>query len=70
MDTETLLKGIEDAARHAGEIMLGATHIAEGVSEKEGHGNFVTLYDAKVQEFLFEEMKQLLLKLKLFGGTC
>ena len=67
MDIETLLKGIEDAARHAGEIMLGATHIAEGVSEKEGHGNFVTLYDAKVQNFLFEEMKKILPEAKFLG---
>ncbi len=67
MDTEALLKGIEDAARRAGEIMLGAKHIADGVSEKEGHGNFVTLYDGKVQEFLFAEMKKLLPEAKFLG---
>ena len=67
MDTGELLKKIEAAARQAGEIMLGATHIADGVSEKEGHGNFVTLYDAKVQEFLFAEMKKILPEAKFVG---
>ena len=67
MDTGELLKKIEAAARQAGEIMLGATHIADGVSEKEGHGNFVTLYDARVQEFLFAEMKKILPEAKFVG---
>ena len=44
--------------REAGKIVLSA-HIrnAEGVIEKEGNANFVTVYDVKTQEFLINGIK-------------
>lgn len=40
--------------------MLEAKDIAAGVEEKEGHANFVTAYDKKVQEFLEAKLMRLM----------
>ncbi|MGN0377167.1 MAG: inositol monophosphatase family protein [Suilimivivens sp.] len=53
-----LLQSIIEIVREAGQILLGAEHIEDTVEEKEGRGNFVTLYDKKVQAFLFEKLKE------------
>ena len=45
-------------AKEAGEIMLSASHIETSVDSKEGYQNFVTEYDRRIQEFLFEELKK------------
>ncbi|MBQ1312242.1 MAG: inositol monophosphatase [Blautia sp.] len=57
---ETLLQQIIPIARKAGEIILSASEIEEHVHSKEGHGNFVTEYDEKVQEYLLGELAKLL----------
>ena len=46
--------------KEGGEIILSARHIGETVTAKEGKGNFVTVYDKKVQAFLFERLGELL----------
>lgn len=67
MDIEKLLAGVEAAAREAGTIMLEADDIRAGVVEKEGHGNFVTAYDKRVQEYLFGALGALLPGARFIG---
>jgi len=55
-----LLQSIIDIVREAGEILTGADHIEETVEEKAGRANFVTAYDKKIQEFLFEKLKKVM----------
>ena len=60
MMEEKILTQIMQAARGAGEIMRNA-HDAENVRHsKEGHANFVTEYDEKVQEYLIRELSRIL----------
>lgn len=49
-------KKLIEIVKEAGEIMLCAEHIQDGVEVKEGHANFVTAYDKKVQKFLKERL--------------
>ena len=58
MDTK-LIEKIKKAARGAGEIMLNARSIMD-VETKQGRANYVTEYDEKVQEYLFEELGKIL----------
>lgn len=51
-----LIDQIEDVARQAGEILLNAVH--PKVFTKEGHANFCTETDEKVQEFLIGELRK------------
>ena len=67
MDTKELLAGIETAARAAGKIMLEAEDIRANTIEKEGHGNFVTTYDKRVQAYLFGALGKLLPEAKFIG---
>lgn len=55
-----LLKEIEKIVLEAGEVLLSAAPGAAQVSAKEGHGNFVTDYDLRVQELLFQKLRALL----------
>jgi fructose-1,6-bisphosphatase/inositol monophosphatase family enzyme len=67
MDVQKLLAGIEAAARKAGRIMLEAEDIRATVTEKEGHGNFVTAYDRRVQAYLSEALAALLPEASFIG---
>lgn len=67
MDTKKLLVDIEAAAREAGRIMLEAEDIRANTIEKEGHGNFVTAYDKRVQAYLFDTLGKLLPEAKFIG---
>ena len=60
IDSEKLLSGIEAAAREAGAIMRDAEDIRSTITAKEGHANFVTAYDRRVQAYLFESLSKLL----------
>lgn len=54
------MKGeLEAIMRRAGEVILRAHDIEQGVSEKEGPANFVTKYDVAVQNMLRESLLQL-----------
>lgn len=57
---DMLLQKIIDIVEKAGDILLCATDIEESVEEKSGRANFVTLYDKKVQDFLFERLAEIL----------
>lgn len=54
-----MLEEIKKIVKAAGQIMLNAHHIQNGVESKQGRANFVTKYDVEVQEFLFRELKKL-----------
>ncbi len=54
-----LLERIREAARGAGEIMKSASDIRPS-EIKSGHANFVTEYDALVQEYLEEKLAGIL----------
>lgn len=51
-----LLQGIIDVVKEAGQILLSADHIEETIEEKSGKANFVTAYDKRIQDFLFERL--------------
>ena len=67
METSKLLAGIETAARTAGKIMLEASDVRAVATAKEGHANFVTAYDKRVQAYLFEALGALLPEAKFIG---
>ena len=50
------IEKIKQVAREAGEIML--TAVRPQVMEKEGHANFCTETDEKIQAFLIEKLKK------------
>ena len=54
--TEQIAKRVKDC----GSILLEAQHMEKNVIAKEGHANFVTAYDQKVQERLCRELLELL----------
>lgn len=64
---EEVLEEIKQAAKDAGRIILEATDILEATSQKEGHGNFVTEYDKKVQEFLYDRLEKILPEAAFMG---
>ena len=60
MNTEKLIEEISLTAREAGQIMLEAEDIRHTIKAKSGHANFVTAYDERVQEFLFDRLQKIL----------
>lgn len=56
---KSLVEKIADAVRDCGKIMLEAVRTTDMVDEKEGHANFVTIYDKKVQQILKERLLEL-----------
>lgn len=56
---KSLVEKIADAVRDCGKIMLEAVRTTDMVDEKEGHANFVTTYDKKVQQILKERLLEL-----------
>ena len=67
MDTRELLAGMEAAAREAGRVMREAEDIRASVTAKAGHGNFVTAYDKRVQDYLFSALGALLPEARFIG---
>jgi myo-inositol-1(or 4)-monophosphatase len=62
-----MLKKIKDIVKVAGEIILNAHHIKDGIESKEGRANFVTSYDVEVQNFLYQELKKVLPEAAFIG---
>ncbi|MBR5800301.1 MAG: inositol monophosphatase [Lachnospiraceae bacterium] len=54
------LEAITEVVYEAGEILKSAVAIEDSIEEKSGRANFVTAYDKKVQEFLFEKLAEVL----------
>lgn len=57
---KSLVDKIADVMRVCGKIMLEADRSGTFIDEKEGHANFVTTYDKKVQEELQKRLLQIL----------
>lgn len=57
---DLLVKQIADVVRVCGEIILYADRNGSYVTSKEGHGNFVTVYDKKVQDQLAKGLLEIL----------
>lgn len=69
---ENFTDKFKEIVYEAGEIILSAEHITIA-KEKEGPANFVTKYDTMVQEFLINELKELLPEAAFLGeeeGQC
>lgn len=64
---QNLLEKITKAMRTCGEIMLNADRSQPYVDEKEGHANFVTIYDKKVQDELQKRLKEILPEAAFIG---
>ena len=62
-----MIQKIEEAAREAGSIILSAHGTDLGIENKEGHANFVTMYDRKVQDFLTARLREILPGAKFLG---
>ncbi|MCQ2431498.1 MAG: DUF1730 domain-containing protein [Clostridia bacterium] len=63
-------EAIMDAMREAGAVMRRAhdvESIADGIEEKPGSANFVTVYDVKVQNMLMERLNAILPDAKYFA---
>lgn len=60
-----IIKQIEQIAREAGAIMLEASD--PEIIEKEGHANFCTKTDEKIQEFLIQKLGPVLPEAKFLG---
>lgn len=55
-----LVKKICEIVKECGEIILSAKRDSMEIDSKQGAGNFVTVYDKKVQDTLFEKLKKIL----------
>ena len=62
-----MIQKIEETAREAGRIILSAHGTDLHIENKEGHANFVTMYDKKVQDFLTERLKEIVPDAKFLG---
>ena len=60
-----LIEKIIETAKDAGDIMLGAKR--PKIMEKEGHANFCTETDEKIQAFLIERLKDVLPEASFLG---
>ncbi len=58
--TGRLLCSIEAVARECGNVILNADRDTNVITSKEGHANFVTKYDKKVQDILEDKLLKLL----------
>lgn len=74
MEESIVIKRIADIVRKCGQIMLDAEKIKDSVVAKEGHGNFVTIYDKKIQDILEEKLTALVPESRFMGeettDTC
>lgn len=60
MNELELLEKITSVARECGQIMLQARRDPAMIDEKNGHANFVTIYDKKIQKLLQKQLLEIL----------
>ncbi len=51
-----MLEVIKSIVKNAGQIVLNANNIQNGIESKQGRANFVTKYDVEVQNYLYQEL--------------
>ena len=59
-DVSSLVDQLSVIAGQAGRIILEASDIEAGTTLKEGHANFLTFYDTRVQEYLHQSFNSLI----------
>lgn len=62
-----MLERIMEAVKESSRIMLEADNIKNATSSKLGHANFVTKYDKRVQQELFEQLGSILPEAAFMG---
>ncbi len=62
-----MLERIMEAVRESSKIILEADNIKKTASSKLGHANFVTKYDKRVQQELFERLLEILPEAAFMG---
>lgn len=67
MDRFEILKKIEGAMRESAQIMLNADRSPSMIDAKEGHANFVTIYDKKVQKDIEGRLLEILPEASFVG---
>ena len=76
-----MLENIKSIVKAAGQIIINAHNIQQGIESKQGSANFVTRYDLEVQNYLYQELSNLYpnatfmgeedkMKLDRFGEYC
>lgn len=61
------IKQLQSIVREAGKILKDARVNGEGVGQKQGEANFVTVYDVQIQQFLMEKLSQMIPDATFFG---
>lgn len=61
------IKQLQTIVREAGQILRAARVSGDGVAEKQGEANFVTVYDVQIQQFLEEKLSQMIPGATFFG---
>jgi myo-inositol-1(or 4)-monophosphatase len=54
-----MLESLKTIVKNAGQIMLQAHNISDGIESKQGRANFVTKYDVEVQNYIMKELTSL-----------
>lgn len=61
------IKRLQTIVREAGKIMKDARLEENGVGQKQGDANFVTVYDVQIQQFLIEKLREMIPDATFFG---
>jgi myo-inositol-1(or 4)-monophosphatase len=61
------IKQLQSIVREAGKILKDARVNGEGVGQKQGDANFVTVYDVQIQQFLMEKLSRMIPEAAFFG---
>lgn len=61
------MKEMIEIIRSAGELIRDAHIAADDITSKEGRANYVTRYDVKVQEYLFEKLSEVIPQASFVG---
>ena len=58
---KNIVERISEIVRNAGKIMLGVNGVTsgDGICEKSGDANYVTIFDVRVQNYLIDEIKEI-----------
>ena len=61
------IRQLQAIVREAGKILKEAQLDSDGVGQKQGEANFVTVYDVRIQQFLMEKLSEMIPDATFFG---
>lgn len=67
MNQQIDMESFQQIVREAGQMLLKARVSEQGVFNKPGDANFVTVFDMQIQRFLIEKLRELLPEAGFFG---